>query len=184
VARALCNSNGASRKYYHRRRRQAGNAHIHLKRLLDNTDYQNHEIVVLDNSKRSEIESLVNHFRGQSSQRLRYIDWRQKTFNYSVINNEAARHCDSPLLLFLNDDTSVISGAWLNTMTELAWRTEVGGVGAKLLSSNGRIQHAGVGMGLFDNCGHAFKGLKGDHQHTPSVCQTSFGMSALLRGPG
>ena len=53
----------------------------------------------------------------------------------------------------------------LQALVELAARPEVGAVGAKLLYPNGNIQHAGVVMGLFDNCGHAFKGLAGDGQH-------------------
>ena len=99
------------------------------------------------------------------SQRLRYIDWRNQPFNYSAINNEAARRCDSPLLLFLNDDTSVIASGWLTAMVEMAVRPEVGAVGARLLYPDGRIQHAGVVMGIFENCGHAFKSLAGEMQH-------------------
>jgi GT2 family glycosyltransferase len=121
--------------------------------------------VVIDNSKRGEIERLVRDFSTRSPSRIRYIDWRQKPFNYSTINNEAARQCASPILVFLNDDTEVISGDWLTAMVELACRREVGCVGAKLLYPNGKIQHAGVIMGIFDNCGHAFKGLAGDRQH-------------------
>jgi GT2 family glycosyltransferase len=136
-----------------------------LKSLLWNTDYQNYEVVVIDNSNRGEIERLVRDVSATSPRRLRYIDWRNKPFNYSTINNEAARHCSSPLLVFLNDDTEVISGDWLTAMVELAWRSEVGCVGAKLLYPDGRIQHAGVVMGLFGNCGHAFKGLEGDRHH-------------------
>jgi O-antigen biosynthesis protein len=65
----------------------------------------------------------------------------------------------------LNDDTSVIEPGWLEAMVELAVRPEVGAVGAKLLYPNGAIQHAGVLMGVFDNCGHAFKGLNGSVGH-------------------
>jgi GT2 family glycosyltransferase len=50
-------------------------------------------------------------------------------------------------------------------MAELAMRPEVGAVGAKLLYPAGGIQHAGVVMGIFDNCGHAFKGLDGAVPH-------------------
>jgi GT2 family glycosyltransferase len=136
-----------------------------LKSLLAKTDYQNYEIVVIDNSKRGEIEGLAKDFSAEFPRRVRYIDWRQKPFNYAVINNEAARQCSSPLLVFLNDDTEVIAGDWLTAMAELASRTEVGCVGAKLLYPEGRIQHAGVVMGVFENCGHAFKGLDAHRQH-------------------
>jgi O-antigen biosynthesis protein len=136
-----------------------------LKALLRDTEYQNYEVLVIDNSKRTEIERLVKDFGAKSRRPIRYIDWRNEPFNYATINNEAVRHCDSPLLVFLNDDTEVISGDWLNALAELAMRPEVGCAGAKLLYPDGRIQHAGVVMGLYDNCGHAFKGLHGDRQH-------------------
>ncbi len=135
-----------------------------LESLFAKTEYSNWEVVVIDNSRQTDIHKLVQKWPDPRCP-LRYIDWRNKPFNYSVINNEAARHCQSPLLLFLNDDTSVIAPGWLDAMVELAARPEVGAVGAKLLYPDGRIQHAGVVMGLFDNCGHAFKGLPGDQQH-------------------
>jgi GT2 family glycosyltransferase len=135
-----------------------------LRTLIQKTTYPHYEIVVIDNSRALAIQKLVTdfekHFAG-----IRYIDWRNKSFNYSAINNAAARQCDSPVLLFMNDDTSVISGEWLESMLELAVRPEVGVVGAKLLYPDGRIQHGGVVMGIYDNCGHAFKGLDGSVRH-------------------
>ena len=128
--------------------------------LFAKTSYSDFEVVVVDNSKHNGIESYIRGLRERWSN-LRYIDWRNKPFNYSAINNVAARQCQSPLLLFLNDDTTVIEEGWLEAMVELAVRPEVGAVGAKLLYPDGRIQHAGVIMGLYDNCGHAFKGLDG-----------------------
>jgi O-antigen biosynthesis protein len=135
-----------------------------LDSIFRKTSYPDYEVVVVDNSKAAAIEKLVQGFQSRE-QRLRYIDWRDKPFNYSAINNNAARQCDSPALLFLNDDTSVIASDWLEAMLELVLRPEVGAVGAKLLYPEGRIQHAGVIMGLYDNCGHAFKGLDGSTRH-------------------
>lgn len=135
-----------------------------LETLFAKTTYPHYEVVVIDNSKQSAIEQLVQGFQTKH-QNLRYIDWRNKAFNYSAINNEAARQCDSPVLLFLNDDTSVIDPDWLEAMVELVMRPEVGAVGARLLYPDDRIQHAGVVMGLYDNCGHAFKGLDGNVSH-------------------
>ena len=89
---------------------------------------------------------------------LKYMDFRGRPFNFSSLNNTAARECDAPLLLFLNDDVTVITPGWLTAMVELACRPEVGAVGAKLLYPDGTLQHSGVVIGLFDVCGHAFKG--------------------------
>jgi GT2 family glycosyltransferase len=133
-----------------------------IESIFEKTTYKNFEIVVIDNAKHDSIEKLINEFAPRG---VRYIDWRNKPFNYSEINNTAARQCDSPALLFLNDDTSVIEPGWLEAMVELIARPEVGAVGAKLLYPDGRIQHAGVVMGLYDNCGHAFKGLDGSVSH-------------------
>ena len=135
-----------------------------LQELLSKTSYRNFEIVVIDNSKGDLIRELVQTFQA-GVQSIRYIDHRNQPFNYSAINNLAARQCDSPILLFLNDDTSAIADDWLESMVELIERPEVGVVGAKLLYPDRRIQHAGVVMGLYDNCGHAFKGLDGDVSH-------------------
>ncbi len=135
-----------------------------LESIFVKTSYADYEVVISDNSKGNAIEKLVTLFQSKHAN-LRYIDWRNKPFNFSTINNAAARQCDSPVLLFLNDDTSVIEPGWLQAMLELVVRPEVGAVGAKLLYPNGAIQHAGVVMGLFDNCGHAFKGLDGAVGH-------------------
>jgi GT2 family glycosyltransferase len=135
-----------------------------LDSLFQKTTYRDYEVVVIDNSKHSAIEKVMGEFN-RAPYQLRYIDQRNQPFNYSALNNAAARQCDSPLLLFLNDDTSVIEPDWLESMVELIVRPEVGAVGAKLLYPDKRIQHAGVVMGIYDNCGHAFKGLDSDAHH-------------------
>ncbi len=135
-----------------------------LKSLFAKTTYRDFEVVVIDNSKHNAINSFVSRYQAGSDS-VRYIDWRNKPFNYSAINNAAAWECQSPVLLFLNDDTYIIAPDWLESMLELAVRPEVGAVGAKLLYPNGKIQHAGVVMGLYDNCGHAFSGLDGAKPH-------------------
>ncbi len=135
-----------------------------LESLFGRTTYRDYEVVVIDNSRHNGIENYVRDLQAQRSN-VRYLDWRNKPFNYSAINNAAARECKAPVLLFLNDDTSVIESGWLEAMVELAVRPEVGAVGAKLLYPDGRIQHAGVIMGIYDNCGHAFKALDGSASH-------------------
>ncbi len=135
-----------------------------LDQLATKTNYENYEIMVIDNSHGAEIEDFVRGWTN-SGRSARYVDCRRQAFNWSALNNQAARLSDSELLLFLNDDTEVIAPDWLTSMVELGMRPEVGAVGAKLLFLDGRIQHAGVVMGLFESCGHAFRGLRGDEPH-------------------
>jgi O-antigen biosynthesis protein len=135
-----------------------------LNQLAATTEYQNYEIVVIDNSQGAEIEQFVRQWDNHG-RRACHVDCRGEAFNWSALNNQAARLSNSELLLFLNDDTEVITPDWLTSMVELGMRPEVGAVGAKLLYPDGRIQHAGVVMGLSKNCDHAFRGLAGGAQH-------------------
>ena len=132
--------------------------------IFEKTKFPDYEIVVIDNSKGDLIQTLVGSY-AKAAHPVRYIDHRNRPFNYSAINNRAAKASESEVLLFLNDDTAAIAGGWLEAMVEHASREEVGAVGAKLLYPEGKIQHAGVVMGLYDNCGHAFKGLDGAVSH-------------------
>src|SRR5262245_12165281 len=55
-------------------------------------------------------------------------------FNYAAINNFAVRHCDSPYLLFLNNDTEVTSAGWLTGILEFAQHNDIGAVGGRSCS--------------------------------------------------
>jgi GT2 family glycosyltransferase len=96
---------------------------------------------------------------------VRHFDWRGKPFNFAQMNNAAAGATESPYILFLNDDTTVVAAEWLTAMLEHAQRPEVGAVGAQLWYPNNLIQHAGVVMGIGGNCSHAFKGVPGELPH-------------------
>jgi GT2 family glycosyltransferase len=135
-----------------------------LDNLADRTEYPDYEIVIIDNSRGHEVQRFTETWR-RNGHAARYVDMRRKPFNFSALNNAAAQQCDSPLLVFLNDDTEVVSPDWLTAMVELGARPEVGAVGAKLLYPDGVIQHAGVVMGLGGPCSHAFKGLDGNARH-------------------
>ncbi len=131
---------------------------VHLLRkcvtsILEKTSYQDYEIVVVDNqSKEKETLEYLESLR----KRVRIISY-DKPFNFSAINNFAARSTDAGILLFLNNDTEVIGSEWLSAMIEFAQREDVGAVGAKLYYPNDTIQHAGVIVGLRGLAAHAHK---------------------------
>jgi len=133
--------------------------------VLEKTTYKRYDILLIDNSRSSsDIQQHVERLRARQAP-IQYVDWRGKPFNFAAMNNAAARTATSPYLLFLNDDTSIVTGDWLEAMLEHAQRPQVGAVGAQLWYPNNLIQHAGVVMGLYGNCSHAFKGLPGGLRH-------------------
>ena len=132
-----------------------------LKSVIDETSYRKFEIVVVDNSAEDQVAGLAERLR-YSRRPVRYADFRGQPFNFSRLCNSAARLSDAPFYLFLNDDVTVVTEEWLTALLEHAQREEVGAVGARLLYPSGRIQHAGVVMGVYENAGHHFKGVKSD----------------------
>src|SRR5205085_6252340 len=80
-------------------------------------------------------------------------------YNYSALNNRAARVANGAFLCLLNNDTEVVSCEWLTEMMRYAVRPEIGAVGAKLLYPDGTIQHAGIVVGIGEAAGHAHRNL-------------------------
>ena len=117
-----------------------------LRRCLESverlTTYRNYELLIVDNNSRD--PATLEYF---ASIPHRVVPFREP-FNYSRINNFAVSQAAGEYVLLLNDDTEVISGGWLEAMLEHAQRPEVGAVGARLLYPDGRIQHAGVILGV------------------------------------
>jgi len=129
-----------------------------IESISSHTDYTRYEILVVDNgsTEPGTVEYLASPPPG-----CQVLRWNDR-FNYSAINNMAARHAQGEQLLFLNDDVEVISPDWLTAMLEHAERPEVGAVGARLLYQDGRIQHAGVVVGINQGAANAFRRRSGD----------------------
>jgi GT2 family glycosyltransferase len=111
--------------------------------------YRNFELIVVDNDSRE--PATLRYLDSLSAQVLRY----PREFNFSKIVNFAAGEAEGEMLLFLNNDTEVISGEWIEAMLEHAQRPEVAAVGARLLFPDGSPQHEGIivgpGRGLAEN---------------------------------
>lgn len=123
-----------------------------IKSILSKTTYKNYEIVVVENNS-TEPETFDFYRRLEKRDNIRVVKY-EGDFNYSRINNFAVRQTDSPLILFLNNDTEVIDDDWLDRMTAHCQRPEIGAVGAKLYFPDDTIQHAGVVIGLGGFAGH------------------------------
>jgi GT2 family glycosyltransferase len=97
-------------------------------------------------------------------------------FNYSRLNNRAAREVATPIIGLLNDDIEVVDGDWLREMVSQACRPGIGAVGARLWYPHGALQHGGLVLGLGGVAGTAHKGLsRGERGYMDrGVLQQSF----------
>lgn len=130
--------------------------------LLDHTTGVDLRLRIVDNGSQSpEALRALERLASRPEVEVLSID---APFNYSALNNAAARGATSDLLLLLNDDILVIEPGWLAHMAGLAQRPDVGAVGAKLFYPDGRLQHAGLVLGLGPQgvAGHEFRGQPAD----------------------
>ncbi|MGO4727590.1 MULTISPECIES: glycosyltransferase family 2 protein [unclassified Inquilinus] len=79
-------------------------------------------------------------------------------FSYARKMNRLWREAETELLVLLNDDMTIQSPDWLEALFTFALEEDVGGVGARLLFPDRRIQHAGMVGGLYGGCGHPWFG--------------------------
>ncbi|UCC95942.1 MAG: glycosyltransferase, partial [Candidatus Omnitrophota bacterium] len=124
--------------------------------IVKNSSFKNYEILIVDNSFGELPWERIKEIIPESIPHL-YIKY-DEPFNFSRMNNIAAERAEGDYLIFLNDDTEVISSDWIEAMLEQAQVPGVGVVGAKLLFPDGKIQHGGVFLVDHGGAGrHAFR---------------------------
>ncbi len=135
---------------------------------IEQASSQPHEIVIVDNdSGEAETLSFLDSYAARED-RARVIRYPGE-FNFSAINNRAAKSVESEIICFLNNDTEVLAEDWLKRATAHFEIPDIGAVGAKLLFPGGAIQHFGVylGMGSHRTAAHPHLGIGGD---APGYC--------------
>ncbi|WP_297476090.1 glycosyltransferase [Ferrovum sp.] len=136
-----------------------------LESIIEKTHYPAYEIIVVDNgsddAQTCAYLDLLDQHPEASGQRIRVLR-HPGEFNFSAMNNRAAEIAKGELLLLLNNDTGVLHEDWLDEMVGHSLRPEVGAVGAKLLFPDGKIQHAGVILGMNGPADHLYVGHDAD----------------------
>ncbi|MFM7423406.1 MAG: glycosyltransferase [Elainella sp.] len=128
-----------------------------LESLFERSTYPDYEVIVIDNGS-DDPETLALFSAWQQQQPERFRCYRLDIpFNYSRLNNYGVSQATGDYLLFLNNDTEVITPDWIEAMVEQAQRPSIGAVGAKLLYPDDTIQHAGVVLGIGGVAGHSHK---------------------------
>lgn len=128
-----------------------------IESLRERTAYPATEIIVVDNGSREPASLRYFEYLEQRSG-IRVIRVAEP-FNWSRLNNIAARQARGEVLCLLNNDVEAISDGWLAEMVSHAVRPEVGVVGAALWHPDGRLQHGGIEF--FPGSGAASHALSG-----------------------
>jgi len=124
--------------------------------ILEKTDWENYEILVLNNNSSSkEYFAFAGAYAQKYSDKIRFID-ANFPFNFSKLMNLGVHETDGEFILFLNNDIEVIHADWLRQMVSYSQQKHVGAVGVKLLYPDDTVQHAGVIVGLGGVAGHVF----------------------------
>lgn len=119
-----------------------------LQSIYSSSRYRNFDVTVVNAH-----EDLRNRYDS-----LSVLSWTEE-FNRARIANFAAAHTDGDVLLFLSDDTRVLSEDFLEVMLGYFQSNDVGVVGCKQLFVDGTIEHAGFVVGSRDTITPLFRYL-------------------------
>jgi glycosyltransferase involved in cell wall biosynthesis len=172
-----------------------------LNSIIKKTSYKNYELVIVDTGStdkkvwqlyekiRKELIKLKKNCHScESRNPLIILRW-QKPFNFSSVCNFGADKSRGEYLLFLNNDTEIITPDWIERMLEHGQRREIGAVGCLLLYEDKKIQHLGGVLGIKGDpneigiAGHAFRGIDiktFKHFDEEAVKNYSFVTAALM----
>lgn len=130
--------------------------------LTTKTKYPNYEIIIVDNQS-DNTDTLRFYEQIKKNPVIKIIPFNDK-FNFSRANNLGVSKSTGDLLLFLNDDMEIIHPDWMDELVQWALLSEIGIVGSKLLFPSGKIQHAGVIVGMQGIGGHIYQNTP-EHFH-------------------
>lgn len=117
-----------------------------IKSIYSKIQYHNFEVVVVTVG---DVEAQSRRVYDELSDRfetLSFLSWGEE-FNRARIANYAASQTEGEFLLYLNDDTKVITQDALQIMLGYFQSENVGVVGPRQLFIDGTIEHAGIVLG-------------------------------------
>ncbi len=110
--------------------------------IRERSTWSRYELIIVDNgSSEAEALDLLRELEGGRDVTILRDD---APFNFARLNNLAVARAGGEFLVFLNNDTEVISPDWLEQMLGHAAEEHIGAVGVRLLYPDGTLQHVGV----------------------------------------
>lgn len=145
-----------------------------LQELPRQTKYPDLEIVLVTNGQLA--DSLK--FLEPENAAIRLVPY-DKPFNFSDKCNAGAAAATGERLIFFNDDVETAQADWIQNVIEPLENLKIGAVAPKLLYESGKIQHAGLVMGVRGLAGTAFHQRPADSTEHFNLAQTQRDVAAL-----
>ena len=127
-----------------------------IKSILSLTTYPAFEVIIIDNGS---TEPETDEFFKQLPKNKVKVFHDPSPFNFSALNNHAAKVAQGELFCLLNNDIEILTPDWLEEMVSFAIQPGIGAVGARLWYENNTLQHGGIIIGLGGVAGHSHKHL-------------------------
>jgi O-antigen biosynthesis protein len=153
-----------------------------LESILETSTYRNFEVLGMDNNSGQEATRDLMRTLAARDGRVRFHAFAEP-FNYARINNVAAAMAEGAHLVLMNSDVEILSPDWIEALLEHSQRPEVGAVGAKLYYPSGRVQHAGIVVGIAGLAGHPHRhrlGAETGYYNRLKVTQNVSAVTAAL----
>ena len=125
--------------------------------LLEKTGYPNYELLLIDNGAASNVSQWMQQVETLAAGRVRAFAF-DPPLAHSAACNVAATQAAGDYLLFLRPEVAALQPQWLDELLNHGLRPEVGIVGGKTISADGKTTHAGLVPGLTSSGGRAFAG--------------------------
>jgi glycosyltransferase involved in cell wall biosynthesis len=126
-----------------------------LESVLEKTRYGHYEILFgAHHAMDADTQVWLQGIADLADARLRVV----AAADITQAQHQAALAAQGEYLLLLSAEAVAVSDSWLEELLNHAQRPEVGVVGGKLLSGDGRIDQAGLLLGLRGPAGRAFAG--------------------------
>jgi GT2 family glycosyltransferase len=124
-----------------------------LKSVSEKTSYPEFEVILMDNETTD--ERALQLMEQSPVRRISFPN----PFNFSRANNQGAIAATGDFLVFLNNDTEIVTEDWLQHLLYYAEQPDVGAVGALLIYEDRTVQHAGVALGMRGTADHTMRGF-------------------------
>jgi GT2 family glycosyltransferase len=122
-----------------------------LKSIFTKTSHPDFEVIVMDNETTD--ERALQLMQEYPVRRIPFPN----PFNFSRANNQGAAAARGEFLVFLNNDTEIITEDWLQHLAYYAGQPDVGAAGALLAYDDKTVQHAGVALGMRGTADHTMR---------------------------